>query len=151
MGSPPSTGGSTHPQEGPANGYTILKHLGRLKNLEAQLRNIGCLASCPRRLGLWVFSPTPTFESLGPVYITDGDVETTKIFVNTTTLKGMIPIHMKPRRGEHYTYCPCSLGIGRYRMPRVDQGPLIRGSKPTRISIDAITTTATSSTFCTSI
>ncbi|CEO60823.1 hypothetical protein PMG11_05339 [Penicillium brasilianum] len=81
------SGITSHPQEGPANGYTILKHLGRLKHLEAQLRNIGCLASCPRRLGLWVFSPTPTFESLGPVYITDGDVETTKIFVDTTTLK----------------------------------------------------------------
>ncbi|KAJ5168794.1 Mediator complex subunit Med13 [Penicillium canariense] len=81
------SGITTHPQEGPANGYTILKHLGRLKHLEARLRNIACLASCPRRLGLWVFSPTPTFESLGPVYVTDGDIETTKIFVDTTTLK----------------------------------------------------------------
>ena len=82
--------GIAHPQDGPANGYTILKHLGRLKRLEAQLRNIGGLASCPRRLGLWVFSPSPTFESLGPVYIRDGEVETTKIFVDTTTLKGML-------------------------------------------------------------
>ncbi|EPS33990.1 hypothetical protein PDE_08952 [Penicillium oxalicum 114-2] len=81
------SGIASHPQEGPANGYTILKHLGRLKHLEAQLRNIGCLASCPRRLGLWVFSPTPVFSKLSPVYIKEGDVETTKISVDTTTLK----------------------------------------------------------------
>ncbi|KAJ5125883.1 Mediator complex subunit Med13 [Penicillium atrosanguineum] len=73
--------------EGPANGYTILKHLGRLKNLEARLRSLNCLASCPRRLGLWVFSPTPNFESLNPLYVKEGDSATTKILVDTTNLK----------------------------------------------------------------
>ncbi|KAJ5661966.1 Mediator complex subunit Med13 [Penicillium maclennaniae] len=73
--------------EGPANGYTILKHLGRLKNLEARLRNLNCLASCPRRLGLWVFSPTPNFESLNSLYVKEGDSTTTKILVDTTNLK----------------------------------------------------------------
>lgn len=80
---------SNHPQDGPANGYTILRHLGRLKDLEARLRGLNCLASCPRRLGLWVFSPTPNFESLGSLYVKEGDTETTKILVDTTTLKGM--------------------------------------------------------------
>ncbi|KAJ5495743.1 hypothetical protein N7539_000859 [Penicillium diatomitis] len=81
------SGITSNPQEGPTNGYTILKHLGRLKHLEALLRNIGCLASCPRRLGLWVFSPTPVFGNLSPVYIKEGDLQTTKISVDTTTLK----------------------------------------------------------------
>ncbi|KAJ5221136.1 uncharacterized protein N7469_010023 [Penicillium citrinum] len=78
---------SNHPQDGPANGYTILKHLGRLKDLEARLRGLNCLASCPRRLGLWVFSATPDFESLASLYTKEGDTETTKILVDTTTLK----------------------------------------------------------------
>ncbi|KAJ5387661.1 hypothetical protein N7509_010202 [Penicillium cosmopolitanum] len=78
---------SNHPQDGPANGYTILKHLGRLKDLEARLRGLNCLASCPRRLGLWVFSSTPAFESLASLYVEEGDTETTKILVDTTTLK----------------------------------------------------------------
>ncbi|KAJ5755637.1 hypothetical protein N7533_005180 [Penicillium manginii] len=78
---------SNHPQDGPANGYTILKHLGRLKDLEARLRGLNCLASCPRRLGLWVFSSTPAFESLASLYVKEGDTETTKILVDTTKLK----------------------------------------------------------------
>ncbi|KAJ5595194.1 Mediator complex subunit Med13 [Penicillium hispanicum] len=73
--------------DGPANGYTILKHLGRLKDLEARLRNLNCLASCPRRLGLWVFSSTPTFERLRPLYVKEGDDESRKITVDSTTLK----------------------------------------------------------------
>jgi mediator of RNA polymerase II transcription subunit 13 len=80
---------TNNPQEGPANGYTILKHLSRLKDLEARLRNLNCLASCPRRLGLWVFSPTPDFESLNPLYARESDAESNKIVVGTTTLKGM--------------------------------------------------------------
>ncbi|KAJ5773286.1 Mediator complex subunit Med13 [Penicillium paradoxum] len=78
---------TNNPQEGPANGYTILKHLSRLKDLEARLRILNCLASCPRRLGLWVFSPTPDFESLQPLYVRGADAESNKIVVGTTTLK----------------------------------------------------------------
>ncbi|KAJ5776494.1 uncharacterized protein N7511_001505 [Penicillium nucicola] len=77
--------GPNQSQEGPANGYTILKHLSRLKDLEARLRSLNCLASSPRRLGLWVFSPTPEFESLKPLYL--GDEDNNKIVVGTTTLK----------------------------------------------------------------
>ncbi|KAJ5899562.1 Mediator complex subunit Med13 [Penicillium taxi] len=75
--------------EGPSNGYTILKHLGRLKDLEARLRNLNCLASCPRRLGLWVFSPTPDFESLASLYKED-DKESKKIQIESSILKGEI-------------------------------------------------------------
>ncbi|KAJ5383871.1 Mediator complex subunit Med13 [Penicillium concentricum] len=78
---------TNNPQEGPANGYTILKHLSRLKDLEARLRVLNCLASCPRRLGLWVFSPTPEFESLKPLYVRGSEAESNKILVGTTTLK----------------------------------------------------------------
>ncbi|KAH8704950.1 mediator complex subunit 13 C-terminal-domain-containing protein [Talaromyces proteolyticus] len=50
------------------NGYNILKLLSRLKDLEIKLRSLNCLVSCyPRRLGLWVFSSTPGFESLHPL------------------------------------------------------------------------------------
>lgn len=79
--------GTNQPQEGPANGYTILKHLSRLKDLEARLRSLNCLASSPRRLGLWVFSHTPDFESLNPLYL-NGEGNN-KIVVGSTTLKGM--------------------------------------------------------------
>ncbi|KAF7519907.1 hypothetical protein PCG10_009675 [Penicillium crustosum] len=78
---------TSNPQESPANGYTILKHLSRLKDLEARLRGLNCLASCPRRLGLWVFSPTPEFESLKPLYVRGSDAESNRIVVGTTTLK----------------------------------------------------------------
>ncbi|KAJ6028594.1 Mediator complex subunit Med13 [Penicillium herquei] len=79
--------GIANQPEGPANGYTILKHLGRLKDLEGKLRNLNCLASCPRRLGLWVFSPTPDFESLNTLYITEGTEVSKRILVDTTILK----------------------------------------------------------------
>lgn len=79
---------ANHPPDGPANGYTILKHLGHLKDLEARLRNRNCLASCPRRLGLWVFSSTPNFDSLHSLYVKEGESPSTKILVDTTTLKG---------------------------------------------------------------
>ncbi|KAJ5550195.1 Mediator complex subunit Med13 [Penicillium sp. DV-2018c] len=79
---------TNNPQDGPANGYTILKHLSRLKELEARLRILNCLASCPRRLGLWIFSPTPDFKSLHPLYVRESDTEPNhKIVVGTTTLK----------------------------------------------------------------
>ncbi|CAL5870504.1 uncharacterized protein PFLUO_LOCUS4741 [Penicillium psychrofluorescens] len=78
---------ANQPSETPANGYTILKHLGRLKDLETRLRSFNCLASCPRRLGLWVFSPTHNFESLGPLYIKEGGEESTKISVDASTLR----------------------------------------------------------------
>lgn len=84
------SGIANHPPDGPANGYTILKHLGHLKYLEARLRNHNCLASCPRRLGLWVFSPTPNFESLNPLYVREGETSHTKIVVDTTALKGAL-------------------------------------------------------------
>ncbi|CRG84467.1 Mediator of RNA polymerase II transcription subunit 13 [Talaromyces islandicus] len=48
-----------------SNGYSILKLLSRLKDLEIKLRNLGCHVSYyPRRLGLWIFSSTPGFESV---------------------------------------------------------------------------------------
>ena len=65
-------------------------NVGRLKDLEGKLRNLNCLASCPRRLGLWVFSPTPNFESLNSVYIKNENEGSKKILVDTTILKGMI-------------------------------------------------------------
>ncbi|KAJ5759259.1 Mediator complex subunit Med13 [Penicillium odoratum] len=73
--------------EGQPNGYIILKHLSRLKDLEAKLRILNCLASCPRRLGLWVFSPTPDFESLDSLYVRDGNEASKRILVDATTLK----------------------------------------------------------------
>ncbi|KAJ5267127.1 hypothetical protein N7478_009935 [Penicillium angulare] len=83
------SGITSQPSEGhpPANGYTILKHLGRLKDLEGKLRNLNCLVSCPRRLGLWVFSPTPGFESLSNLYVKEGSAVSKKILIDTTTLK----------------------------------------------------------------
>ncbi|KAJ5669571.1 Mediator complex subunit Med13 [Penicillium macrosclerotiorum] len=42
------------------------------------------MSQTSRALG---FFPTPTFESLGPLYIKEGEVETTKILVDSTTLK----------------------------------------------------------------
>ncbi|KAJ5671749.1 hypothetical protein N7507_000876 [Penicillium longicatenatum] len=81
------TGIANNPPEGPPNGYMILKHLSRLKDLEAKLRLLNCLASCPRRLGLWVFSPTPDFESLGALYVKEGSEVSKKILVDTTILK----------------------------------------------------------------
>ncbi|KAJ5923215.1 hypothetical protein N7454_008460 [Penicillium verhagenii] len=81
------TGIANNPPEGPPNGYTILKHLSRLKDLEAKLRILNCLASCPRRLGLWVFSPTPDFESLHDVYMKEGNEISKKILLDATVLK----------------------------------------------------------------
>ncbi|KAJ5525586.1 hypothetical protein N7494_012236 [Penicillium frequentans] len=78
---------ANNPPEGPPNGYTILKHLSRLKDLEAKLRLLNCLASCPRRLGLWVFSPTPDFESLRTLYVKEGSEVSKKILVDMTVLK----------------------------------------------------------------
>ncbi|KAJ5173133.1 Mediator complex subunit Med13 [Penicillium capsulatum] len=80
-------GVANQPADGPANGYTILKHLSRLKSLEARLRNLNCLASCPRRLGLWVFSATPNFESLASLYLKEDGQESKKIVAESTTLK----------------------------------------------------------------
>ena len=53
------------------------------------MRSLNCLASCPRRLGLWVFSPTPDFESLASVYVKEGNEESKRILVDTTVLKGV--------------------------------------------------------------
>ncbi|PYH46564.1 uncharacterized protein BP01DRAFT_316628 [Aspergillus saccharolyticus JOP 1030-1] len=76
------------PGEAPANGYTILKHLSRLKDLELRLRNLDCLVSSyPRRLCLWVFSPTPGFESLASVAANQGKDDSGRLLVGATTLK----------------------------------------------------------------
>ncbi|PLB55627.1 hypothetical protein P170DRAFT_506183 [Aspergillus steynii IBT 23096] len=76
------------PGEAPANGYTILKHLSRLKDLELRLRNLDCLVSSyPRRLGLWVFSATPDFEGLGPLCSHGVKDEQSRLVVGASTLK----------------------------------------------------------------
>ncbi|RAL16273.1 uncharacterized protein BO97DRAFT_382582 [Aspergillus homomorphus CBS 101889] len=76
------------PGEPSANGYTILKHLSRLKDLELRLRSLDCLVSSyPRRLCLWTFSPTPGFESLAPVSASQGKDESGRLLVGSTTLK----------------------------------------------------------------
>ncbi|PLB41339.1 uncharacterized protein BDW47DRAFT_66747 [Aspergillus candidus] len=76
------------PGETPANGYTILRHLSRLKDLELRLRNANCLVSSyPRRLGLWVFSATPDFESLDPLCPNQGQEERSRLAVDSFTLK----------------------------------------------------------------
>jgi hypothetical protein len=36
-----------------------------------------------------VFSPTPNFESLNPLYVKEGDSATRKILVDGASLKGM--------------------------------------------------------------
>ncbi|KAF7162337.1 hypothetical protein CNMCM5623_007682 [Aspergillus felis] len=74
--------------DSPTNGFTILKHLSRLKDLELRLRNLDCLVSSyPRRLGLWVFSATPDFESLGPLCSNGTSDDPSKLFVGSATLK----------------------------------------------------------------
>lgn len=79
---------SSLPPEAPANGYTILKHLSRLKDLELQLKNLGCLVSSyPRRLGLWLFSATPGFESVSSLSLNGSGGNSTRLLVGSTTLK----------------------------------------------------------------
>ncbi|KAH1275972.1 hypothetical protein KXW98_006977 [Aspergillus fumigatus] len=74
--------------DSPTNGFTILRHLSRLKDLELRLRNLDCLVSSyPRRLGLWVFSATPDFESLGPLCSNGTNDDPSKLFVDSATLK----------------------------------------------------------------
>lgn len=81
--------GLTPSPEGPANGYTILKHFSRLKDLELRLRNLDCLVSCyPRRLGLWIFSATPDFESLSPLCPDGSSSESSRLLVGSASLKG---------------------------------------------------------------
>jgi mediator of RNA polymerase II transcription subunit 13 len=73
----------------PTNGYSILKHLSRLKDVEVKLRNLACLVSCyPRRLGLWVFSATPGFESLSSLSQELPSFETNKLVIGSISLKG---------------------------------------------------------------
>ncbi|PWY70978.1 hypothetical protein BO70DRAFT_365287 [Aspergillus heteromorphus CBS 117.55] len=79
---------ANNPGEPPANGYTILKHLSRLKDLELQLRDRDCLVSSyPRRLCLWLFSATPGFESLTSFPPTEGKDESNRIAIGSATLK----------------------------------------------------------------
>ncbi|KAE8147376.1 mediator complex subunit 13 C-terminal-domain-containing protein [Aspergillus avenaceus] len=76
------------PGEAPANGFTILKHLSRLKDLEIRLRNSDCLVSSyPRRLGLWVFSATPDFESVNALRSDEGKDDQSRLLVGASTLK----------------------------------------------------------------
>lgn len=75
-----------------SNGYSILKLLSKLKDLEIKLRNLGCLVSYyPRRLGLWVFSSTPSFESVDS-FVQESPTEDLKdpekLLVGGITLKG---------------------------------------------------------------
>ncbi|KAF9888196.1 mediator of RNA polymerase II transcription subunit 13 [Aspergillus nanangensis] len=73
---------------GEANAYTILRHLSRLKDLELKLRNLDCLvASISRRLGLWVFSATPDFESLSPLCANDGKDDQGRLLIGSSALK----------------------------------------------------------------
>ncbi|GKZ19541.1 mediator of RNA polymerase II transcription subunit 13 [Aspergillus brasiliensis] len=76
------------PGESPTNGYAILKHLSRLKDLELQLRDRNCLVSSyPRRLCLWVFSATPGFESLSSLSPNDGRDDSGRLAIGSATLK----------------------------------------------------------------
>jgi mediator of RNA polymerase II transcription subunit 13 len=71
------------------NGYNILKHLSRLKDLELKLRNQDCLVSCyPRRLGLWIFSATPGFESLSPLVQESAGQDPNRLLIGPVSLKG---------------------------------------------------------------
>ncbi|OJJ45497.1 hypothetical protein ASPZODRAFT_134172 [Penicilliopsis zonata CBS 506.65] len=79
---------ASHAPEVPANGLTILKHLSRLKDLELRLRNLDCLVAClPRRLGLWVFSATPDFESLSSLYLAGNQDGSNRLHVDSSTLR----------------------------------------------------------------
>ncbi|PYH91949.1 hypothetical protein BO71DRAFT_384516 [Aspergillus ellipticus CBS 707.79] len=80
---------ANNPGEPPANGYTILKHLSRLKDLELQLRDRNCLVSSyPRRLCLWLFSATPGFESLTSLSPNEGkDDQPSRLIIGSATLK----------------------------------------------------------------
>ncbi|OGM50489.1 hypothetical protein ABOM_000849 [Aspergillus bombycis] len=86
------------PGEAPANGFTILKHLSRLKDLELRLRNSDCLVSSyPRRLGLWVFSATPEFESVGCLRSDESKGEQSRLIVGSSTLKVSASGSVTPR------------------------------------------------------
>ncbi|GAB1215335.1 hypothetical protein ATERTT37_004521 [Aspergillus terreus] len=79
------------PGDASSNAQAILRHLSRLKDLELRLRNLDCLvSSIPRRLGLWVFSATPDFENLTPLYLNNGKDEQNRIAVGSSTLKGAL-------------------------------------------------------------
>ncbi|KAE8319843.1 mediator complex subunit 13 C-terminal-domain-containing protein [Aspergillus transmontanensis] len=86
------------PGEAPANGFTILKHLSRLKDLELRLRNSDCLVSSyPRRLGLWVFSATPEFESVRSLRSDESKGEQSRLVVGSSTLKVSASGSVTPR------------------------------------------------------
>ncbi|OOF98939.1 hypothetical protein ASPCADRAFT_127527 [Aspergillus carbonarius ITEM 5010] len=79
---------ANNPGESPANGYTILKHLSRLKDLELQIRDRDCLVSSyPRRLCLWVFSATPGFESLLPLSANEAKDDSSRLAIGSATMK----------------------------------------------------------------
>jgi mediator of RNA polymerase II transcription subunit 13 len=75
-----------------SNGYSILKLLSRLKDLEIKLRNLSCLVSYyPRRLGLWIFSSTPGFESVDSFAQESPNQDLKdpeKLLIGSTSLKG---------------------------------------------------------------
>ncbi|KAL4869072.1 hypothetical protein BDV12DRAFT_168551 [Aspergillus spectabilis] len=80
--------GPNAPGDGFNNGHTILKHISRLKELELRLRSQGCLVlSYPRRLGLLIFSATPDFEHLAPLFPSERKEDSNRLLVGTTVLK----------------------------------------------------------------
>ncbi|KAB8235218.1 uncharacterized protein BDW43DRAFT_42456 [Aspergillus alliaceus] len=87
------------PAETPANGFTILKHLSRLKDLELRLRTLDCIVSSyPRRLGLWVFSATPGFETVSSLPSGESkDEQNNRLFVGSSTLKVSASGSITPR------------------------------------------------------
>lgn len=94
------------PGDASSNAQAILRHLSRLKDLELRLRNLDCLvSSIPRRLGLWVFSATPDFENLTPLYLNNGKDEQNRIAVGSSTLKGKCE---KDATMYLLSYFPCS-------------------------------------------
>ncbi|KAF7593488.1 mediator of RNA polymerase II transcription subunit 13 [Aspergillus hancockii] len=86
------------PGETPANGFTILKHLSRLKDLELRLRNLDCLVSSyPRRLGLWVFSATPEFGAVSALRSEESKDEQIRLIVGSSKLKVSASGSITPR------------------------------------------------------
>lgn len=91
-----------------SNGYSILKLLSRLKDLEIKLRNLGCLVShYPRRLGLWIFSSTPGFESVDSFAQESPNQdlkEPEKLLIGGTSLKGNYrsPQYLRPNFADNF-------------------------------------------------
>ncbi|KAL5343638.1 mediator complex subunit 13 C-terminal-domain-containing protein [Aspergillus crustosus] len=82
------TGGSNAPGDSSNNAQAILKHISRLKELELRLRSQGCLVlSYPRRLGLLIFSATPDFDHLAPLFPSERKDDSNRLVVGNSVLK----------------------------------------------------------------